>query len=36
MLMASIKNISIKKFVIITYILHASAIFVILLIGRTI
>jgi hypothetical protein len=36
MLMTSIKNISIKKFVIIVYILHASAIFIILLIGRTI
>ena len=36
MLMASIKNISIKKFVIIVYILHASAIFIILLIGSTI
>ena len=36
MLMTSIKNISIKKFVIIVYILHASAIFIILLIGSTI
>ena len=36
MLMTSIKNISIKKFVIIVYILHASAIFIILLIGNTI
>ena len=34
-LMASLKNISIKKFVILVYILHASAIFVILLIGST-
>ena len=36
MLMASIKKISVKKFVIIVYILHASAIFIILLIGSTI
>ena len=36
MLMTSIKNISVKKFVIIIYVLHASAIFTILLIGRTI
>ena len=36
MLLASIKNISVKKFVIIIYILHASAIFIILLIGNTI
>jgi hypothetical protein len=35
MLMCSLKNISTKKFVILAYILHASAIFVILLIGRT-
>ena len=35
MLLASIKNISFKKFVIIIYVLHASAIFVILLIGST-
>jgi uncharacterized membrane protein YdjX (TVP38/TMEM64 family) len=34
MLMTSIKNISIKKFIIIIYILHASAIFIILLLGR--
>jgi hypothetical protein len=34
MLMTSIRNISFKKFVIIIYLLHASAIFVILLIGR--
>ena len=34
MLMTSIKNISVKKFVIITYILHGSAIFIILLLGR--
>lgn len=36
MLMTSIKNMSTKKFVIIVYVLHASAIFTILLIGRTI
>jgi hypothetical protein len=36
MLMTSIKNMSVKKFVIIVYVLHASALFVILLIGRTI
>jgi hypothetical protein len=36
MLIASIKNISFKKFAIIAYILHASAIFIILLIGSTI
>ena len=36
MLMTSIKKISIKKFVIIVYVLHASAIFIILLIGSTI
>jgi hypothetical protein len=36
MLLASMKNISVKKFVIIAYILHASAIFIILLIGSTI
>ncbi|HKM60737.1 MAG TPA: hypothetical protein VJY36_07700 [Candidatus Bathyarchaeia archaeon] len=36
MLMTSIKNMSTKKFVIIVYILHASAIFIILLIGRII
>jgi len=36
MLMTSIKNMSVKKFVIIVYILHASAIFIILLIGNTI
>jgi hypothetical protein len=36
MLLASIKHISVKKFVIIVYILHASAIFIILLIGSTI
>jgi hypothetical protein len=33
-IMASIKNMSIKKFVILVYFLHASAIFIILLIGR--
>jgi len=33
MLMASIKNISVKKFIIIVYALHASAILTILLIG---
>jgi hypothetical protein len=36
MLMTSIKNISTKKFIILIYILHASAIFIILLIARTI
>ncbi len=36
MLMTSIRKISIKKFVIIIYALHASAIFTILLIGSTI
>ncbi len=36
MLMTSIKNISVKKFAIIVYILHASAIFIILLIGSNI
>lgn len=36
MLMTSIKNMSVKKFVIIVYILHSSAIFIILLIGNTI
>lgn len=36
MLMTSIKNMSAKKFAFIVYVLHASAIFVILLIGRTI
>ena len=35
MLMTSIKNMSAKKFVIIIFALHASAIFVILLIGST-
>ena len=35
MLMTTIKNISVKKFAIIVYILHASAIFIILLIGST-
>ncbi len=35
MLMTSIRKISLKKFAIIAYILHASAIFIILLIGRT-
>jgi hypothetical protein len=34
MLMASIKNMSAKKFIVIIYILHGSAIFIILLIGR--
>jgi hypothetical protein len=34
MLMTSIRNISFKKFVVMVYFLHASAIFVILLIGR--
>lgn len=33
MLMTSIKNMSVKKFAVIVYILHASAIFIILLIG---
>ena len=33
MLMTSIKNMSVKKFAIIVYVLHASAIFIILLIG---
>ncbi len=36
MLMASKKNVSIKKFIILVFLLHASAIFIILLIGRTI
>ena len=36
LLMTSIRNISFKKFIIIIYILHASAIFIILLIGNTI
>ena len=36
LLMTSIKNISFKKFIIIIYILHASAIFIILLIGSII
>jgi hypothetical protein len=36
MLLTSIKHISVKKFVVIAYILHASAIFIILLIGSTI
>ncbi len=36
LLMTSIKNISFKKFIIIIYILHASAIFIILLFGNTI
>ncbi len=35
MLITSIKNMSAKKFVIMIYALHASAIFIILLIGRT-
>jgi len=35
MLMASTKNISVKKFAIIVFILHTSAIFIILLIGST-
>ncbi len=35
MLMASINSLSAKKFVIMVYVLHASAIFVILLIGST-
>ena len=33
-IMASIKNMSIKKFIILVYFLHTSAIFIILLIGR--
>jgi hypothetical protein len=36
LLMTSIKNISFKKFIIIIYVLHVSAIFIILLIGNTI
>ena len=36
LLMTSIKNISFKKFIIIIYVLHVSAIFVIFLIGSTI
>jgi hypothetical protein len=36
LLMISVKNISVRKFAIIVYVLHASAIFIILLIGRTI
>ncbi len=36
MLMTSIRNMSAKKFVIVIYALHASAIFIILLIGRTV
>jgi hypothetical protein len=36
MLMTSIKNMSVKKFIIMVYILHASAIFVILLVGSII
>jgi hypothetical protein len=36
LLITSIKKISFKKFIIIIYILHASAIFIILLIGNTI
>ena len=36
LLMTSIKNMSFKKFIIIIYVLHASAIFIILLIGNTI
>jgi hypothetical protein len=36
MLMTAIKNMSVKKFIIIVYILHATAIFVILLIGSII
>jgi glucose-6-phosphate-specific signal transduction histidine kinase len=35
-LLASIKNMSVKKFVTLLFVLHASAIFVILLIGSTI
>jgi hypothetical protein len=35
MLLASIKNLSFKKFIVIVYVLHVSAIFIILLIGRT-
>jgi hypothetical protein len=34
MLLASIKNLSFKKFIVLVYALHASAIFIILLIGR--
>ena len=36
LLMTSIRNISFKKFITIIYVLHASAIFIILLIGNTI
>ena len=36
LLMTSIKNISFKKFISIIYVLHASAIFIILLIGNAI
>jgi uncharacterized membrane protein YdjX (TVP38/TMEM64 family) len=36
LLLTSIRSISFKKFIIIIYILHASAIFLILLIGNTI
>jgi uncharacterized membrane protein YdjX (TVP38/TMEM64 family) len=36
MLMTSIKNVSFKKFIILVYLLHASAIFIILLIGKSI
>ena len=36
LLMTSIRSISFKKFIIIIYVLHASAIFIILLIGNTI
>jgi hypothetical protein len=36
LLMTSIKNMSFKKFISIIYVLHASAIFIILLIGNTI
>jgi hypothetical protein len=36
LLMTSIKNMSFKKFIIIIYVLHVSAIFIILLIGNTI
>jgi uncharacterized membrane protein YdjX (TVP38/TMEM64 family) len=36
MLLASIKNMSTRKFIILVYLLHAGAIFIILLIGRTI
>ncbi len=35
-LLASVKNFSFKKFIVIVYALHASAIFIILLIGRTV